>query len=489
MRTQLIKYIIPLFLLAAIAGCKKFVEKGDVNVNPNASTQATLRTLLPALIDATSTNHYNVAFTTSMFSQQMAAYQSGPINADRHIDVRMTAFSGLYQAMTNAKILIDLANQQSAPRYSAMGKILLVFNLSLATDTYGDVPFSESFNAPTVLYPKYDKQEDLYVLMQKLLDEAIVESQSTTPGTQLPGNDDLIYKGTMTGWTETAYFLKARLFMHLTKKGAVAAANNALAQLPNAYKSSARDFQLVYNTRNLNPWNANIAKRVETGNFFIAPSRRFTNVLNGTSYTGLLDPRISRMMENRSNPTALTGYSGIPNGTGAGGNVDITQNTFYGRDVAPLMMATFFEQKLLEAEARFLAAGGTITSTGAPQAAYDAYIAGITAHMDKVGVDAVARNSYLASPLVGVTAAGLRLEHIMKEKHIALYLNPEAWVDVRRYDYNPALFRGMALPANHSAAMAGQFIRRSGLPNDELTRNPNAKAASRPQSEKVWWDQ
>jgi hypothetical protein len=422
-----------------------------------------------------------------MFSQQMAAYQSGPINADRHIDVRMTAFVGLYQAMTNAKVLIDLANQQSAPRYSAMGKILMVFNLSLATDTYGDVPFSDAFKSPTVLYPKYDKQEDLYPLMQTMLDEAITEAQSTSPGTQLPGNDDLVYKGTMTGWIETAYFLKARLHMHLTKKGAVAAATNALAQLPNAYKNSTRDFQLVYNTRNLNPWNANIAKRVETGNFFIAPSRRFTNILIASPT--VIDPRITRMMENRSNPTAVANYSGIPNGTGAGGNVDLTQNTFYGRDVAPLMMATFFEQKLLEAEARFLVAGGTTTSTGAPQAAYDAYIAGITAHMDKVGVEPAARNAYLASSFVAPNAAALRLEHIMREKHIAMYLHPEAWVDVRRYDYNANLFKGMALPANHSSAMGGQFIRRSGLPNEELTRNPNAKAASKPQQEKVWWDQ
>ena len=490
MRTQTLQYIIALLFVFTVSSCKKFVERDDVNINPNASTQGTLRTLLPALIDATATNHYNVAFSTSMFSQQMAAYQAGPINDDRHNDVRMSAFLNLYQnGMTNAKLMVDLANEQSAPRYSAIGKILLVINLALATDTYGDVPFSDAFNAPTVLYPKYDRQQDLYPLMQKYLDEAIAEAGNATPGPQVPAKDDLIYSGNMTGWIETAYFLKARLHIHLTKKGAVAAANNALEQLSKAYKSNARDLQLTYNTRNLNPWNANIAKRVETGNFFIAPSRRFTSILNGTTYTGLVDPRIRSMMENRSNPGAITAYSGMVNGTGSGGNVDLTQNTFYGRDVAPLMMATYAEQKFIEAEALFLKNGGTATSVGSTADAYAAYKTGIRAHMEKLGIPPADTTAYLNHPQVNVGAANLKLEHIMKEKHIALYLNPEAWVDVRRYDYNATIFRGMALPTSHAPAMGGQYIRRSGLPNEELSRNPNAKAAVKPLTEKVWWDQ
>jgi hypothetical protein len=273
--------------------------------------------------------------------------------------------------------------------------------------------------------------------------------------------------------------------MHTTKKGATVAANNALVAIANSYKNATTDFQLVYNSRNLNPWNANVAKRAETGNFFIAPSRRFTDALNGTAYPGLVDPRLSRLMDKRTSPT----YTGMINGVGIGSTVDLTQNTFYTRDVAPLMMATYAELKMMEAEARFISNGGTATSTGSTQAAYDAYIAGITAHMDKVGVDAPSKAAYLSNAQVAVTPAGLKLEHIMREKQIILYLHPEAWVDVRRYDYNPSLFRGMALPQNQAPAMNGQFIRRSGLPDEELTRNPNAKAAIKGLTDKMWWDQ
>src|SRR5215203_3185658 len=109
MKTRSLKYLIILFTIFAATGCKKFVESDNVNVNPNASSQATLKTLLPGLIDATATNQYNVAYSTSLFAQQMAAYKSGPINDDKNIDVRMSAFLGLYQAgMTNAMLLIEM---------------------------------------------------------------------------------------------------------------------------------------------------------------------------------------------------------------------------------------------------------------------------------------------------------------------------------------------------------------------------------------------
>src|SRR4051812_27550940 len=156
MPVKTIKYLAAFLPLLVATSCKKYVESGDVNVNPNASSKATLKTLLPALEEATAFNHYTVAYSTSLFSQQMASYQSGPINDDKNIDVRMSALLPLYEnAMTNAKLLMDLAAEENAPYYSALGKLLMVFNLALATDTYGDVPFSDAFKAPAILYPKY----------------------------------------------------------------------------------------------------------------------------------------------------------------------------------------------------------------------------------------------------------------------------------------------------------------------------------------------
>ena len=482
-------YTIFFLLLILSAGCKKFVESGNVNINPNRPSAVTLNTLLPAVEYTTSSNHFQVAYTTSLFSQQMASYQGGPLTDDQHRDVRMgVAYTGLYQtALTNSKLLVEQAKALGSPFYTAIGRILLVMNLSLATDTYGDVPFSEAFQAPAVLYPHYDKQETLYPLMQKYLDSAITESQQANPATLKPATDDLVYGGDMTAWRQTANFLKARLSMHLTKKGAAAAASAAITALGSgAYTAASKDCQLVYNDKNLNPWYSNIAIKLTTGNYYITPSKRFVDALNGTAYPGLVDPRISFLMDKK----ASTSYIGLQNGAGNTGNTtDLSSNTYFAKSNSPVLMATYAEQKLLEAEARFLANGGTVTSVGSTQAAYDAYMAGIVANMQKLGVPAAAITADTTHPQVAVGASKLTLELILREKQIVLYLHPEAWVDVRRYDYNPALFKGMALPLNQDPTLGGQFIRRSGFPLDEVNRNPNIKEAIQPLNAKEWWDQ
>ena len=486
MHKRTLSYIlIALSLGTVVPSCKKFVESGSVNINPNRPSTVTLNTLLPAVEYVTSGNHFQVAYTTSLFSQQMASYQGGPLTDDQNRDVRMgTAYYGLYQnAMTNSKIMVDLAKTLGSPSYSAIGRILLVMNLSLATDTYGDVPFSEAFQAPAVLYPHYDKQEVLYPLMQRFLDTAITESQQANPANLKPAGDDLIYAGDMAAWRQTAYFLKARLFMHTTKKGAAAAANSALAALASAYTPTSKDCQLVYNDKNQNPWYSNIAVKLTTGNYYIAPSKRFVDALNGTAYPGLVDPRISSLMDKKM----AAAYTGLVNGSGATGNTaDLSGNTYYAKTTSPVLMATYAEQKLMEAEARFLANGGTATSVGSTPEAYDAYLAGINASMTKLSVNG---SAYIASPFVAVGAANLTMELILREKQVVLYLHPEAWVDVRRYDYNPALFKGMTLPLNQDPLLNGQFIRRSGFPLDEVNRNPNVQAAVQPLNAKVWWDQ
>ncbi len=479
-----------LALLMAIAatGCKKFVESGNVNVNPDRPSFVTLNTLLPAVEYTTANNHFQVAYTTSLFSQQMASYQGGPLPDDQNRDVRMgVAYAGLYQsALTNIKLMVDLAKTQGAPSYSAIGRVLLVMNLSLATDTYGDVPFTEAFQAPAVLYPHYDKQEVLYPLMQRYLDTAITESQAVNPANLRPATDDLVFGGDMTAWRQTAYFLKARLALHLTKKGAAAAANAVLAALPNAYPSAAKEGQLVFNSKNQNPWYSNIAIKLTTGNYYTAPSKRFADALNGTAYPNLTDPRLPFLMGKKT----AAAYTGLPNGSGNTGNTaDLDTTTYYAKIGSPVLMTTFAEQKLMEAEARFLVNGGTATSVGSTADAYAAYLAGITAHMLKLGVPSGSVTAYTGNPLVAVGAANLTLELILREKQIALYLQPEAWVDVRRYDYNPALFKGMALPMNQDPLLSGQFIRRSGFPLDEVNRNPNMPSPVAALNAKMWWDQ
>ncbi|MNE94803.1 hypothetical protein D3C80_1928130 [compost metagenome] len=65
----------------------------------------------------------------------------------------------------------------------------------------------------------------------------------------------------------------------------------------------------------------------------------------------------------------------------------------------------------------------------------------------------------------------------MVQKYIALYLQAETWVDLRRYGYNAKAYPGIYYPAKASSEWAGKWIQR--LPYDNQTEyiyNPQEMA-------------
>ncbi len=234
--------------------------------------------------------------------------------------------------------------------------------------------------------------------------------------------------------------------------------------------------QLNYSSVNRNPWYNNVSSPITTGNFTVGPSEQIINLMNGTYY-GVVDPRLPKMFDNQGAAT----YSGLVNGQGGGGNSRLSTATWYAGATSPMLMVTFSEVKFIEAEASLL--------NGAADDAYNAYLAGIKAHLEKLNVDTAARRIYLTHPNIAVGSANLTLEHIMKEKYIATFLNPDAWTDVRRYQYSSAIYQGMSKPVNYNEALGGEFIHRVLYPNDELNRNgAEATAHVQPMQAKMWWE-
>lgn len=474
-----IRYTLALIFL--LTACDSYL---DTNIDPNRARTVTLEAQLAPCIEATSNNHYLTAFTTGQFTQYLASYFPG--GTDSYEETRMaTTWTGIYlTALSNLDVLVRQAEEQSSPHYAGIGKILQVLNLGLATDAWGDVPFSDAFQGETGLTPAYDSQDQVYQTINTLLDEAITDLQQPTSLFK-PAADDLIFAGKVANWVNVAYTLKARYAMHLTNRDRDAAVSAALTALPLGIRAATEDLQLNYNTVNRNPWYNNVSSPITTGNFTVGPSEQIVSLMNGTYYD-VIDPRLPKMFDNQKAAT----YSGLTNGLATGGNSRLSINTWYGAQTAPMLMVTLFEAKFLEAEARFLQNGGTRTTVGSTQETYDAYIAGITAHFTKLGLDTAATNGYLRNPEVGVGKDNLTLELILKEKYIALFLNPEAWVDVRRYQYNNTLYRGMELPGNYNSNLNNEFIRRVLYPLDEINRNstsvtPHIKAMEA----KMWWEE
>ena len=132
--------------------------------------------------------------------------------------------------------------------------------------------------------------------------------------------------------------------------------------------------------------------------------------------------------------------------------------------------------KFIEAETAFRA-------NDKPRA-YNAYLEGIKANMNKMGVSTANRDAYVNHATVSVGSANITLDLIFREKYKALFLNPETWNDARRYNYQ---YKDFTLPQN---SVETNFIRRMVYPNVEISRNgPNVPPGVTGVTQKLWWDQ
>lgn len=468
-------YIITFFALWTLSGCKDFLG-GDTNIDPSRITEEaiTLQVLLPTVIFYTSDSHFSTSFVTSRYTQQI-----GDVIADGTDIQREQSLPGVWSnvylnTVSNLNIMMDKATKQSQPFYLGVGKILMAINLGLATNQWENIPYSQADQGTEGIFrPGFDTQEQIFTAIQKLLDDGIA---TLTPVTSTTRADDIAYAGNVTRWIRLANTLKARYFMELSKRNPTTAATNALAALAGGFQANVDDFQLVYNGRNFNPWHSNVALANNTGNLTITHSAYFINQMNGTAGNAL-DPRLPLIA---ARPATATTWVGVTagRGTGSGSNVSFNTTTWQSTQTAPIQMCTFAEAKFLEAEARFILNGGTQTSVGTNAAAYLNYQDGIRASLGKIGVAAAPTTSFLADSTVSMGATRLRLSNIMAQKYVALFLHPEVWTDMRRYDYSTNVYRGLALPVGHSPELQGKWIQRMSYPSSENSRNTDAVKAN-----------
>jgi hypothetical protein len=305
-----------------------------------------------------------------------------------------------------------------------------------------------------------------------LLDEGIANLQKTGSTLALDPQSDVIHNGDSTAWIKTAYALKAR-FLNQWSKTSSYSATDILTALGNSYTGNGDDAQLTaFNGRS--PWNA-VAYNNTQLDLDGWLSTQIVNAMNGNTF-GLSDPRLPDI----ATITKYGDYRGTPNGAGrigTGTNQEesyLSVNGFYSRTGAPLLLVTYAETKFIEAEAAF--------RSGDLSRAYTAYLAGIKANMDKIGVDPTASGAYINDPSVSVGSANITLALIFKEKYVAMLLNPEAWVDARRFDYQ---YKGFSLPVG---ASMNTFIRRLNYPTIETSRNGANVPAITGLDEKLVWD-
>ncbi|MDP3313034.1 SusD/RagB family nutrient-binding outer membrane lipoprotein [Lutibacter sp.] len=491
MKKFIIKIIIISLLVVGITACSN--EYFDVNTPSGTAQPDQLRMndLLAPVIHSSFEGQLSAELTFGNYVQNFVSQGGGAAGE--------TEAAGLWSQvylyiLPNLKVIKEKAVVKGAIHYGAVADILTAINIGIATDTWDNIPYSQATQAPQNLFPAFDSQEFIYTEIFRLLDGAIIALESVDNSGIKIGREDLVYRGDKAKWLRAAYTIKARYQLHLTKINGTAAATNALASIAKGFTSNSDDFQMFYDAKKINPWYSSEILARNTGNFHRDIASQLVSSMNGDYFpfqSGLLviDPRLPRFATNNGAATwkgFVSGSGKAPDGTAA--NTFFVENGYYTSINSPLVIISYAEAMFIKAEAAFIVNGGTPTSIGSTSTAQTAYMSGIAASMSKYGVNGT---NYMADASVNVGTAGLKLEHIMKEKYIHNFLNPEAFVDFRRYNFSNQVFKGLKIREElltESNEYKGLWFRRASYPSIELNRNStNVLANRKAPTESVWW--
>ena len=432
------------------------------NISPNSPTEVPTSVLLPFSQEGIARLQIG---TTQVMSGIFMKYYEGvdnhPIQVQRYILNEALYvdwnWNDYYDGpMINLKIMIDLAEQEKSYYYSGIGKVLMANCLGNVSSLWGDVPFNEALAGSLNKHPAYDPQKNVYEKIQQLLDDGIKDLETEYVGSK-PSTDDLIYGGDITKWIKAAYALKARYYLHLTKRTndlTFNPAEKALDAASNAFTSSDDDMQFSYgySATEYNPFYSFTLLN------YILPNSYFTNLM-----LQLSDPRKDFLYKKKFGVATLNGL-------------------YFTSTNSPSLYITYHEVKFIEAEAR-------LRMNASDPEIQNALHAAITASILKLSsgttppetIDTyLTNNATLSGDFESV------ISKIIQQKYIALFASIESWTDYRRTGY-PVLTPN--IDGDHNQNPGGNIPRRLAYPQTERLYNQNFPVNLPTLQDRFWWDQ
>ncbi len=334
--TRLYSIILLLLTIGITGGCKKTFDEAEIKNNPNAVTDVEVKTLLAGTL-------LGVSFTHEDTEVRIASIWAGELNglsrahqgfAQYIVSSQTFSWNNLYPVASQARLIQIKADALGDTWTKGVGQVLEALVIAKITDLYGDVPYSQAFDQEKYPNPVFDKQADVYIALQKTLDDAITNLAAPT-GLAFAAQD-FIYRGNVQKWTAVAYTLKARLFLHTGQYAeAIASANLGIKNTEGDALVPHGTSQGVDNNQNYD---------------FFRVSRAGDTGFNGAYLPVLLQSRISST-NTKTNEQALYNYY-IKVGITGTGNLD--PNTADGAFTAnsPHPIITFYENQLILAEAQ-----------------------------------------------------------------------------------------------------------------------------------------
>jgi hypothetical protein len=479
--------------LALAAGCRDFL---DVNDNPNGPQSVTSNLYLaPMLHWMVTTPQFDGRFI-GLYTQQFFTTNSafspgqtfGRMGYDPLSDNGGEAWRTTYWVF--GQNLIDMMDKAEAEQrwdLLGVGQVIKAWGWQMATDASGEIILKEAFEPGKTAFT-FDKQEDVYAEIQRLLGEAVKNLGRTDGAVDAAylGRTDRMYNGDRLKWRKLAYGLLALNLNHYSNKSSYNP-DSVIKLADQSFAGNVDDALLAFPGASTDNADISFLGRSRNNFSLVRQTQFVVNLMNGTAFGGVVDPRMSRMLA----PSADGAYRGMDvNVLTTGGLAPALQpRNFYGyadagglqqpgrylfADKARLPVITYAQLQFIKAEAAF--------RKGDRATALAAYRNGVSAHIDWVNdrnrddnqsptqITAAEKATFLAAPAVVPTSpANLTLTQIMSQKYIAQWAwgHYELWTDMRRYNYTGVdpttgrqVYPGFAPPTTLYADNAGRTVQR-----------------------------
>ncbi len=483
-----------LSLSISFNSCNKRFE--EVNKDPNTSTNTSTSYLLTnaqkTMMDLTWDEWFNGRWGNQLAQYWSSNQYSNESRYEFRIEITNSYWRDFYAvSLSDLQEIIRLNEGADKADYVGYGKnenqiavakILQAWLFQNMTDCWGPIPFSQALKGSEFPAPAYDTQEEVYVGLLAMLNEAIAlidETDNTVQG-------DVIYEGDMTKWKKFANALKMRVALRMSDTNRATEAQAAFEEAASgAFTSNADNaiFQYLGALPNINP----LAEDFITRNDFAA-SNIMVDILDNLS-----DPRIGIFYEPANNSGNFVGevYGLTEADAALTPNDDVSQRgTAVLANDAPGIYLDYAQVEFMLAEAA--ARGWSVSGS-----AESHYNAGITASMDywnDGSYDATDISNYIAAPEVDYNTLignGETWKQVIgRQKWIALYNQGiQGWAEWRRLDFGI-----LQIPAG--GVLDGNGIpTRLKYPLDEQTLNANSYSVgvsklggADNQDTKLWWD-
>lgn len=473
--------IIALLPLLLLGSCNEYL---DVNDTPNNPLAVPPSVLLPsALIGVGFANGNDL----NRFASTVMDYTYGASNSPATWDIYNTngadfgnqwRFEIYGGALETSEKLIEAAEPLGATAYTGIAKIVKAYTFSLATDVWGDVPYSQAIKGAEFPQPRIDKQEDIYkgnatLGIQSLFDlvrEGLADLSATSSIT--PGADDVVYQGTMANWKKAGYSLLLKLAMQISDKEPALAASvvNEVITADDYIKLNSQNFGVDFGSSTGSQSPVYTWTYVSSFKDDLMVSTGYVNLL-----TSLNDPRLDTLVTKPSG-NFVTYENGFRGTLAAAASRSRWSEMVTGASgIGPIQLITSSQTAFMLAEATL-----TLGVTVPGMTTEDLYNHGITQSMLRSGILTDVQDYLDAVELNGTTEE--MIAQIITQKYIAQTGNGlEAWNDYRRTGY-PAFAEHL-----NAVGIDGTRPKRAQYIDQELQRNPNFTPFV-PANVRVWWD-